>query len=244
MTTTAKPAAGQKPKRRLPFPIEFYRSDIGKKWVMAVTGIVLLGYVLVHMIGNLHLYEGPAQINEYGEALRDLGGHLAPRTFVLWVLRLGLIAAFGLHIHAAYAVSRKSLASSGPSYRARDYVIANYASRTMRWTGIIITLFLVWHLADLTWGVEPAASGEFFRGDVYGNVVASFERWPVAILYIVANLALGLHIYHGAWSLFQTLGVNNPRFNSWRRNFAAGFAAVIVIGNVSFPVMVLTGVVS
>ncbi len=247
MTTTAKRPETPQPttrRRRLPFFVEFYRSDVGRKWVMAVSGIVLLGYVLVHMIGNLHLYEGPAQVNEYGEALRDLGGHLAPRTFVLWVLRLGLTAAFVVHIHAAYSLWLKNRGKRPEDYKSkRDYIAASFASRTMVWTGTIVLLFLAFHLADLTWGAEPAATGEFFRGDVYSNVVASLSRWPVAALYIVANVALAFHIYHGAWSLFQTLGVNHPRFNLWRRWFAAGFAAVILVGNVSFPVMVLAGVV-
>ena len=241
MTTTARPETR---RRRLPFFLEFYRSDVGRKWAMALSGIVLLGFVLFHMIGNLHLYEGPAEVNEYGEALRDLGGHLAPRTFILWLIRLVLIAAFAVHIHAAFSLALKNRRLRPLRYESkRDYLVANYASRTMIWSGIIVLAFIGFHLADLTWGApEPAATGEYFRGDIYSNVVASFERVPVAIFYIVANLALGLHIYHGAWSLFQSLGVNNPRFNEWRRWFAAGFAGVIVVGNVSFPIMVLIGV--
>ena len=117
----------------------------------------------------------------------------------------------------------------------RDYVAANFASRTMRWTGIIVLLFLAFHLADLTWG---CANPDFVCGDVYHNVVASLERVPVAIFYIVANLALGVHLFHGAWSIFQSLGFNNPRFNEWRRWFAVAFAAVIVVGNCSFPIAV------
>ena len=118
---------------------------------------------------------------------------------------------------------------------------ANFASRTMRWTGVIVLLFLAWHLADLTWGW---ANPDFVRGDVYHNVVSSLERVPVAVFYIVANLALGVHLFHGAWSLFQSLGFNNPRFNPWRRWFAVAFTAVVVIGNVSFPIAVQLGVVS
>jgi succinate dehydrogenase / fumarate reductase cytochrome b subunit len=114
----------------------------------------------------------------------------------------------------------------------------------MRWSGVIVLLFLAWHLADLTWGIAPFAVDDWNRGDIYGNVAQSLERIPVAVLYIVANLALGVHLFHGAWSLFQSLGWNNPRFNRWRRNFAAGFAAIIVVGNVSFPIAVLAGVVS
>ncbi len=241
MTTTARP---ETKRRRRPFLVEFYRSDVGRKWAMAVSGIVLLGFVLSHMIGNLHLYEGPAEVNEYGEALRDLGGALAPRTSILWIIRLGLIAAFVIHIHAAFALALKNRKMRPVRYESkRDYLVANYASRTMLWSGIIVLAFLAFHLADFTWGApEPVATGDYFRGDIYSNVVASFERVPVAIFYIIANLALGLHIYHGAWSLFQSLGVNNPRFNVWRRWFAAGFAGVIVVGNVSFPIMVMIGV--
>jgi succinate dehydrogenase / fumarate reductase cytochrome b subunit len=123
---------------------------------------------------------------------------------------------------------------------ARDYVAANFASRTMRVTGIIVLIFLAWHLADLTWGwVNP----DFVRGEVYRNVDASLSRWPVALLYIVGNIALAVHLYHGAWSLFQSLGWNNPRFNDLRRQFAVAFAAIILIGNVSMPVAVLAGIV-
>ena len=125
--------------------------------------------------------------------------------------------------------------------RKRDYLAANVASRSMRWTGVVILLFLIFHLADLTWGtVNP----DFVRGDVYRNLVASFERPAVAAIYIVANIALGIHLFHGAWSMFQSLGLNNPRWNAWRRGFAAGFAGIVMIGNLSFPIAVLTGVVS
>jgi succinate dehydrogenase / fumarate reductase, cytochrome b subunit len=126
-------------------------------------------------------------------------------------------------------------------YKAkRDYVAADFAARTMRWTGIIVLLFLVWHLADFTWGwVNP----DFVRGAVYRNMDASLSRIPVAILYIVANIALGIHLYHGTWSLFQSLGWNSPRFNAWRRGLATAVATVIVVGNVSFPIAVQAGIV-
>jgi succinate dehydrogenase cytochrome b subunit len=123
----------------------------------------------------------------------------------------------------------------------RDYQAANAASRSMRWTGVVILLFLIFHLADLTWGtVNP----DFVRGDVYRNLVASFERPAVSAIYIVANLALGLHLFHGAWSMFQSLGLNNPRWNSWRRGFAVAFAAIVTVGNLTFPVAALTGIIS
>ncbi len=130
----------------------------------------------------------------------------------------------------------------------RDYQVANFASRTMRWTGVIIALFVLWHLADLTWGYTndigaDAAAGEFVRGEAYQNVVRSFERVPVSVLYIVANIALGTHLFHGVWSLFQSLGWNNPKFNKWRRHLAIGVATLVVVGNVSFPIAVLAGIV-
>ena len=184
---------------------------------------------------------GADSINTYGEALRDLGEPIFPRTNFLWILRIGLIAAFALHVHAATTLTFMNRRARPIRYQSpRDYVVADYASRTMRWSGVIVLAFLAWHLADLTWGV---ANPDFVRGDPYGNIVASFSRWPVALFYIAANLLLGLHIFHGAWSMFQSLGVNNPRFNPWRRHFATGFAALIVAGNVSFPIMVLAGVV-
>jgi succinate dehydrogenase / fumarate reductase, cytochrome b subunit len=124
--------------------------------------------------------------------------------------------------------------------------VANFASRSMRWTGIVVLVFIIWHLGDFTFGVTNTigADGEFVREDVYANVVRSFERVWVSMFYIVANILLGIHLFHGAWSIFQSLGWNNPRFNTWRRAFAVGFATVIVVGNVSFPIAVLAGVVS
>jgi succinate dehydrogenase / fumarate reductase cytochrome b subunit len=117
---------------------------------------------------------------------------------------------------------------------------ADFASRTMRWSGVIVLLFVVFHLLDLTWG---PANPDFRDGDPYHNVVVSFQRWPVAIVYIVANLALALHLYHGAWSLFQSMGWSHPRWNAWRRRFAVAFMVVVAGGNITFPIVVLTGAV-
>jgi succinate dehydrogenase / fumarate reductase, cytochrome b subunit len=229
--------------RRTGHPLlRFWHSAVGKKWVMALSGIALLGYVLAHMIGNLKLYLGSEHLNEYAEWLRTLGEPVFPRTVLLWGMRIGLLAAFVLHIVAAAQLTRMNLRARPVRYQApRDYVAANFASRTMRWTGVIIALFVIFHLMDLTWG---QANPDFVRGDPFDNVIASFERVPVAIIYIIANLALAFHIFHGAWSMFQSLGWNNPRFNSWRRSFAIAFAVVIAIGNISMPLLVVTGVVT
>ncbi len=232
-----------KSRRPAPWPVEFYRSAVGKKWVMAVTGILLMGYVFFHMLGNLKVYLGAEDLNHYGEWLRDLLVPFFPRTVTLWLLRIGLIAAFVFHIHAAYGLTRinRQARAAGGYISKRDYQAANAASRSMRYTGVVILLFLIFHLADLTWGtVNP----DFVRGDVYRNLVASFERPAVSAIYIVANIALGLHLFHGGWSMFQSLGLNNPRWNSWRRGFAVGFAAIVTVGNLTFPIAALTGIIS
>jgi succinate dehydrogenase / fumarate reductase cytochrome b subunit len=243
-TTVARGPAkpGARAKRKAPFPVELYRSAVGKKYVMAITGVMLVGFVVVHMIGNLKMYLGHEDFNHYGEFLRELLVPILPRTVTLWLLRLGLIAAFVLHIHAAYSLTRINHAARTVKYQSkRDYIAANWASRTMRYTGSIFAIFLVWHLFDLTF---TGTGYHYVRGYPYENVANSLSRVPVALLYIVANLALGVHLFHGMWSLFQSLGLSNPRFNAVRRNIAAATAAIVVIGNVSFPIAVLAGVVS
>ncbi len=222
--------------------VRFWQSAVGKKWVMAVTGVMLLGFVLAHMIGNLKLYLGENPMNHYAEWLRNLGEPALPRTVLLWIMRVGLIGAFVLHIVSAAQLTRMNRRARPTKYQSpRDYVAANFASRTMRWTGVIVALYLIFHLMDLTWGT---ANSDFVRGHTYQNLVHSFQRVPVAIVYILANIALAIHIYHGAWSMFQSLGINNPKYNDARRKFALGFALLIGIANVSFPVMVVTHVVT
>ena len=156
-------------------------------------------------------------------------------------MRIGLIVAALLHVHAAYTLTILNRKARPVKYQsARDYQVATFASRSMRWTGIIVLLFILFHLADLTLGwTNP----DFVYGEVYRNLDASLSRVPVAIVYIVANIALGIHLFHGTWSLFQSMGWNNPRFNNWRRGAATGIATIVVVGNVSFPVMTLAGVI-
>ncbi len=241
-------AAGPK-RRRKPFLLDLYSTALGKKYVMAITGIIGIGFVVGHMIGNLKMYLGLIEENGeqvydvdiYGEFLRELLVPILPRTYALWLLRLVLIGALALHLHAAYALTVMNHRARPVKYQtSRDYVAANFASRTMRWTGVIVLLFLAFHLADFTWGwFNPG----FERGAVYRNVDASLSRLPVAVLYVVANIALGIHLFHGTWSLFQSLGWNSPRFNEWRRALAVVIATIIVVGNVSFPVAVQAGIV-
>ena len=252
MANVSTPAAGLAPRRKAPFLVEFYRSAIGKKYVMALTGVGLVLFALAHMIGNLKLFLGamPAgskyayHIDEYGEFLRELLVPIFPRTVTLWILRVGLIGAFALHMHAAFSLTVMNRKAREIGYKSkRDYIAANFASRTMRYTGLIFFAFLIWHLADFTWGIRPIAGPGWTRGQVYNNVDASLSRIPVGILYIIANLALGTHLFHGAWSFFQSLGINNPRFNTARKAGAMGIAGLIVVGNLSFPIAVMTGVI-
>lgn len=237
-------------KKRRPFLIDLYSTAVGKKYVMAVTGIGMMGFVLFHMIGNLKMYAGAADLNHYAHFLQTLLYPLAPKGVVLWILRGGLITMLFLHLHAAWSLTRLNRTARPVKYQSpRDYQIANFASRTMRWSGIIVLTFIVWHLLDLTFGVTNAHVGTMVTEhgeeikDVYGSVVYTFDRVPVALFYVLANILLGIHLFHGSWSIFQSMGWNNPRFNKWRRAFATGFAAIIVIGNVSFPVAAMAGIV-
>src|SRR3954447_22574117 len=215
-----------------------YSTAVGKKYAMAITGMVLMAFVLVHMIGNLKIYFGAGSLDRYSHWLRTVGEPALPEQVLLWAVRIVLIVALVVHVHAAYALTRINRRARPDVYRSkRDYVAADFASRTMRWTGVIVLLFVAFNLLDLTWG---PANPDFVAGDPYHNTITSFQRVPVALVYVVANLALGVHLYHGAWSMFQSMGW----VTTWRRTFAIAFTAVIVLGNVSFPLAVLFGVIS
>jgi len=219
-----------------------YRTSIGKKVLMAGSGVLLLGFVIFHMLGNLKVYLGETEINRYGEGLRTLGEPIFPRTLLLWLVRSVLIAAFAVHIVTAIQLARQSRAARQTRYVHPDTVQADYAARTMRWGGLTIALFLVFHLAHLTWGwIHPGYT--YVRGDVYDNLVQGFNIWWITAIYIFAMIALGLHIYHGTWSIFQTFGVNSRRWDRFIRRSAATVATFVVVGNVSIPVAVLAGAV-
>ena len=206
---------------------------------MGVSGVVLYGFVVSHMLGNLKVYLGPEDINLYGEALRDLGGHLVPRTHLLWAIRIVLAGAFVAHIVTAYQLVLLNEKANIAYRSSRDFVAVNFASRTMRYTGTIILLYVLWHLADITWGV---GNGDWERGEVYGNLVTSLERPWNAALYIAANLVLAVHLFHASTSMFQTLGLNSPRLNPVRVIFTVvGVGTALV--NVFFPIAILTGIV-
>lgn len=224
-----------------PWPVEFYSTAVGKKWVMGITGVMLMGFVFAHMFGNLKMFLGQEHFDEYAEGLRTLLEPIMGHEWVLWGLRAGLIVAVLLHIHSAFTLTRMNQRARPVKYQSpRDYIAVTFASRTMRWTGIIVFLYILFHLADLTFGW---ANPDFEHGKVYHNLVESLSRPPVAILYILANAALGVHLFHGAWSMFQSMGLNNPRYNGARRGFAATFAIVVAGINCFFPIAVLAGIV-
>lgn len=214
--------------------MRFRSTSVGKKAVMAVTGVIVFGFVLGHMVGNLQIYAGPDKLNAYAAFLQGNRG-------LLWAVRLTLLTAVFLHILSAAQLWLQARRARPLAYRRQELVATTYAARTMVVGGPIILGFVVYHLAHLTTG---HAHSSFVTGDVYANVVAGFRVWWVSAVYIVANLLVGLHLYHGIWSLLQTLGASHPRFDPWRKRAATAFALAVTIGNVSFPVSVLTGLVA
>ncbi len=214
----------------------FLSSSIGQKIVMALTGLILFGFVLVHMLGNLQVYLGPGKLDEYGAALRKLPA-------LLWGARAVLLTAALAHAWAAWSLTRASRAARPVAYRQRRNVASTgsgYASHLMRWGGVTLLLFIVYHILHFTVGsVHPS----FIEGGVHHNFVTGFQVWYVSLFYVLAMGALGLHLYHGVWSMLQTLGLNHPRYNALRRTCAAAFTALVVAGNVSFPIAVLVGLV-
>jgi succinate dehydrogenase / fumarate reductase cytochrome b subunit len=210
-----------------------YSSTLGKKILMAVTGIILFLFVVGHMLGNLQLYLGPEQLNHYAELLQ---GNRA----LLWAVRLVLLFCVSVHILAAVQLWLRNRRSRPVKYRVFNPPAVDYAARTMVWSGPIILLFILYHLGHFTVG---CIHHDFVRGDVYHNVVSAFRVWWVAGIYVAANLLLAIHLYHGLWSLFQTFGWDHARFGPARRWLAIALALVIGAGNISMPLAVLTGVV-
>lgn len=218
-----------------------YESSLGKKLVMAITGLLLFGFVLVHMLGNLKVFQGADKFNAYAEFLREAGYPLLPHGGLLWVARLTLLAAVAAHMLAVAQLVRLSRRARGSErYRKPESLVFSYASRTMRWGGVIIVAFVVYHLLHLTVGT---AHPQFDQASPYHNVVSGFSVWWVTLAYVVAVSMVGLHLYHGLWSSTQTLALRFPVVTRWRRPVAALISAVIVVGYIAVPLAVLGGLV-
>ena len=214
---------------------------VGKKVVMAVTGIVLVGFVIAHMLGNLKIFLGAQAIDTYAVFLRTMGEPLVPYSALLWVVRIVLLTCVALHITAAVQLTRMSRAARPHGYDTKESIATTYAARTMRWSAVIVVLFIVYHLLHLTGGVVGWEPGQFRDLSVYHNVVAGFSVWYVSLFYIVAMACLCLHLDHGIWSLLQTLGWNNARTTSTLRTLSRGVALAVFVGFISVPVAVLAG---
>ena len=219
--------------------VHFYGSTVGKKVAMAASGAVLFFWIIAHMLGNLKTFQGPEHINAYAEGLRTFGGPFFGPGQVLWLIRLVLIACVAIHIIAALQLWLVSRAARPVAYHTPPHLELSYASRTLRWGGVIIFLYVWYHLLHFTLGT---AHPDFRPGDVYHNLVAGFKSWPVAAVYVLAVGAVGFHLYHGVWSALQTVGLSHPRYNAYRRAVAGVVAVGLFVGFVSVPVAVLAGV--
>jgi succinate dehydrogenase / fumarate reductase, cytochrome b subunit len=213
---------------------DFFRTTIGQKVVMAVSGVVWIGYVVAHMLGNLQIFAGRETINAYSQFLHD-----AP--VLLWGARIVLVVALVAHVAAYVSLTRANFAARPQGYARRRDVVTSFAAKSMAWTGPLLLAFILFHVAHLTLHWTPDYAME--PHDVYHNLVEGFRMpWLVA-LYVAAMGLLGLHLYHGAWSFFQTLGANHPRWNPYRRTFAVIVTVVVIGGFVLVPLSILAGIV-
>ncbi|MFF8382558.1 succinate dehydrogenase cytochrome b subunit [Streptomyces kanasensis] len=232
--TAGRPPSPRAPRRTL------LGSTVGKKAVMAVSGLILLGYLVAHVMGNLKVFFGPDEFNAYGHWLRTMGAPVLHHEWGLWIVRVVLLTAVVAHGVSAYQLSRLDRKARPTRYVHRRRR-ASYATRTMRWGGVIIALFVVWHLLDLT---TLTVNANAQPGHPYENVVATFSTWYGNVIYIVAMLAVGLHVRHGFWSAAQTLGAGKARRDRALKVAATTLALVLTAGFLAVPVAVMTGVVS
>ena len=213
----------------------FYASMVGKKVVMGVTGLIWVGFVILHSLGNLLVFRGAGAINAYSHFLKSTGE-------LLWALRAVLVIALILHVTAAVQLTRLSRAARPIGYTKRETQVATIASRTMRWGGAVLLVFIVFHILHFTTGtIRPA--GGFSSTDVYANVVTSFRIWWVSLFYVISMIALGLHLFHGAWSSVRSIGVSPPSPQPLHRRVSLAIAVLVWAAFTSIPVAVFAGLV-
>lgn len=215
--------------------IQFYRSAIGKKVVMGVTGLIGIAYVVAHMAGNLLVFSGADAINSYAHFLKSTGK-------LLWIARGVLLVAVVLHVVAAVQLTLQNRAARPDGYVSREPQVSTWAARTMRWGGALLLVFIVLHVMHFTTG-DWKPTGSFSSTDVYGNIVSSFRIWWVALFYLLAMVALGLHLYHGAWASVRSLGMSQPSKAPLKRTLALGLAVTLWLGFTLVPVAVFAGLV-
>jgi len=213
---------------------KFWESTVGKKVVMGVTGLMLVGFVILHMVGNLQFFVGPDRFNAYSHLLQvDL-------IEITWAMRAGLLGAVSLHILAAWQVTRRNNAARPDGYAKREPQVTTYAARTMRWGGVYLLLFIVYHILHFTTGtVHPA----FSHGQAYGNVVIGFQVMWVGLFYLGAMAFLALHLYHGVWACFRSLGLVRPSNDPLARRVALLIAIAVPAGLSLLPLSVMLGFV-
>lgn len=214
--------------------LSFGDTSVGKKALLAVSGAVLFGFVLQHMLGNLQVFLGPEVYNQYAETMK---GNAA----LVWPARAILLLALVTHVALVVQLYRRSLAARPVAYRVKKNIATTYAAATMKYSGPALLLYIFFHLAHFTVPGLSLGDHQFSPVDVYGNFVAGFQLPWVTLLYVTANLLLGMHLYHGAYSLLQSLGLNHPRYNARARLGARSFAILITAGNVLMPLSVLFG---
>jgi succinate dehydrogenase / fumarate reductase, cytochrome b subunit len=221
--------------------VRFYEAPIGKKAVMAVTGVILVGYVIAHLLGNLQIYSSdPQQINRYAAFLHNPSNAVA-----LWTARTILLAAVVLHITAAIQLWMQNRAARPVSYYKKTDVPTSYAARTMKWSGFIIAAFVIFHVLHLTVGaVVPIKEIAPNQPDVRANVISGFQNPAISGFYILAMILLCMHLYHGMWSMFQSVGLGQSRYSAGIKKGAAILAILIAIGNCSIPIAVMTGLLT
>jgi succinate dehydrogenase / fumarate reductase cytochrome b subunit len=217
-----------------------WHSSIGKKWVMAVTGLLMVAFLLVHMLGNLKIFFGPRDFDQYAHWLRTIGEPVLHGAWYLWIQRFVLLVALALHVTAAVSLSRRDRQARPVKYAHGQRHQATFATHTMRYGGIVLGLFIIWHLLDLTAGVT---NPDFEKGRAYHNIYVDFQHWWINLIYIVAMVVLGLHINHGFWSATQTLGINSPTRDKAIKVTGSTLAVVISAGFIMVPVGVMTGIV-
>ncbi|TYK49242.1 succinate dehydrogenase cytochrome b subunit [Actinomadura decatromicini] len=221
-----------------------YRTTVGKKAVMAVTGGVLVLYLVAHMVGNLKIFLGAEDFNHYAEWLRTMGEPAVPRRTVLTLIEVVLGVSVVLHMWSAVSLARRASAARPVKYRSKKKSHAQgYAARTMRYGGVIIAVYVVWHLLDLTFFVVNPKGSD---ATPYERMVADFDpsRWYITVWYVLALVLVGLHLNHGIWSAFQTLGLRTPRSERALRGLAGTVAALVTLGFVSVPLSITFGWVS